>query len=123
MAKCFKVHREVARSFLTSVEGKPYVNHKDGIKTNNLLENLEWVTSSENFIHAIENKLSTYRYGESNGKFNKKMTSEIENEIRSTYIPRDKIFGARALGRKYQVDKTLILKIIHNTRLREPDNF
>jgi hypothetical protein len=46
------VHRLVAQSFIPWEMARPYVNHKDGKKLNNLLFNLEWVTHSENMIHA-----------------------------------------------------------------------
>jgi hypothetical protein len=49
------VHKLVALAYIPNPEGAPFVNHKDLNKTNNISENLEWVTSSQNFIHALEN--------------------------------------------------------------------
>lgn len=51
------VHTLVAKAFLLNPEKKRVVNHKDADKTNNILENLEWSTDSENMLHAFKNGL------------------------------------------------------------------
>lgn len=50
----YLVHRLLAQAFIPNQKGKPQVNHIDGDKSNNALNNLEWVTQSENQRHAYK---------------------------------------------------------------------
>lgn len=51
-SKTYKVHRLVAESFIANPDNKNIINHKNGIRNDNKVSNLEWVTISENNIHS-----------------------------------------------------------------------
>ena len=55
--KRMRVHRMVALTFIDNPDNKPYVNHINGNRSDNNVENLEWVTPSDNTKHAVETGL------------------------------------------------------------------
>lgn len=59
----YRVHRLVAQAFIPNLNNKEEVNHINGVKVDNRVENLEWCTSSENTIHAMRTGLITIRRG------------------------------------------------------------
>lgn len=64
--KVKRIHRMVAETFLGEPEQRLDVNHKDGDKSNNRADNLEWVTRSENLYHAYQSGLRSQKRGEEN---------------------------------------------------------
>lgn len=63
------VHRIVAEAFLPNPDNKPEVNHKDGSRLNNNLDNLEWNTKEENMKHAVETGLIDNPFGDGSRNF------------------------------------------------------
>ena len=75
-----RVHRMVAETFLNNVDSALEVNHIDGNKQNNRVDNLEWVTCSENNQHALDTGLRQNLKGENHN--NAKLTDEQVLEIK-----------------------------------------
>lgn len=104
--RVFKIHKAIAETFIPNLDNKPVVNHKDGNKQNNYVANLEWTTCSENVRHAYDNGLAKAKQGVDNPWA--KLTNEDVVYIREHYVPYDSLYGARALGRKFNVNKNTI---------------
>ena len=100
-AKHFSVHRLVAMTYLKNEGNKPEVNHIDGDKLNNSLENLEWVTRSENTKKAYDN-------GQEIALGKPKLTPELVKEIREN---KDKL-NRLQLAKKYNVSCGCIQHIL-----------
>lgn len=108
---CFRVHRLVAQAFIPNPENKPHVNHLDGNKLNNAVDNLEWCTPQENVRHAYDTGLiSTPLKGVDNPLC--KLTTEDLEYIKKVYKPHCRKYGSRALARKFSISHSQILRHI-----------
>ena len=106
--KSISAHRLIAFAFIPNLDNKEQINHKNGIKTDNRIENLEWMTRSENCKHSFVIGLQDNK-GENHPKA--KMTNETVKEIRAKYIPN--IYPSRKLAKEYGLSKTNILDIVN----------
>lgn len=102
-----KLHRIIAETFIDNIENKKEVNHKDGNKRNNNVNNLEWATCKENQNHAF--KIGLNKHIGINHNFNKLSEENVIN-IRINY----KIGIARELANKYNVSIQTIYDIIRH---------
>jgi len=106
------IHRMVVEAFLGLIPSTMQVNHKNGVKTDNRMCNLEIVTGSENQRHSIRLGLRIGQRGEKN--VNAKLTDEIVREIRRLYAE-EKATQAQ-LARRFGVRPRNVCRIIHRER-------
>ena len=108
------VHRLIAETFVQNPLNKTQVNHKNGIKTDNRVENLEWVTNGENQIHAFKNNLQKGNFEHHNSK----LTLEQVLYIKNNCIVGSKLYGIQTLAKKFNVCNTTIKQIIQGKSYR-----
>lgn len=100
--KSIKIHTAVALCFIPNPENKRTVNHKDGNKENNKVDNLEWATYSENSLHAFRNGLN------SNLGMKNKSCKLSEKQVLEIFNSKEKNVD---LAIKYKVGSTAISAI------------
>ena len=100
-----RVHRLVAKVFIENKCDKPFINHKDGNKVNNHLDNLEWCTPLENVRHAIKNKFHDPAL--SGSKFSRDEVKKIRVEYKYSKT------SHRKMAKKYNVTPTTIYNLLN----------
>jgi hypothetical protein len=101
-AKSWMIHRLVANAFMDNWNNKSQVNHKDGNKQNNYFLNLEWVTASENQLHAIKEGLVRHCEGETH--FNCKLSSNDDAEIAELYKTQSQV----QIAKMYEISQSSV---------------
>jgi hypothetical protein len=113
------VHRLVAISFIPNKKNKSEVNHKDGDKQNNRIDNLEWCTPSENSKHAYATGLKKPIKANGELNINAKLSKKEVFEIRNRYVKGCKVNGTTAIAKDYGISKSQVCRIVSNKMWKE----
>lgn len=108
--KLILIHRLVAKAFIKNLNNKKQVNHINGIKTDNRVENLEWSTAKENINHSWKNNLSKSRSGEKH--HNSKLTHQDVINIKEMR----KTNTAKQIAIIYNIHENHVYRILNGTR-------
>lgn len=105
-----KIHRLVAEAFIPNPNKLPQVNHKNGVKTDNSADNLEWCDNRTNIIHAYKNGLIDVKSGIEHHMA--KYTDEFVLHLKGLL---DSGVPKREIARRYNVDRSIFRrKILSN---------
>lgn len=107
VVKTFNTHRLIAQTFISNTENKPCINHKDHNPLNNNIENLEWVTHSENMKYDFITKYRTHRGDNHN---NRKLNSFDVKVIRFLKVK----LSQKDIAYMFDVCRTNITLILNN---------
>ena len=107
------IHKAVAYTFLSNNDNLQEVNHKDGNKENNKVDNLEWCTSHYNQQHKYDEGLFDKSLISGENNHNSKLTIKDVEYIRQNYIKGSRQFGIHAMARKFSVSHPTILSIVN----------
>jgi hypothetical protein len=99
-----KIHRLVAETYLSNDENYPQVNHKNGDKLDNRVENLEWCNSKQNNIH----RTKILKKGIGENHYKSKLTEEQVQEIRNDYVKYSRTKGSKYFADKFDVSISTI---------------
>ena len=113
------IHKAVAYTFIDNPNGYNVVNHIDGNKTNNHVENLEWCTYEHNLRHSYDTGLFNKEKISGENNHEAKLTWDDIAYIREYYIPKDRRFGQRAMARKFGVSRPSIRRVLSGDGWRE----
>ena len=107
----FLIHRLVAESFIPNVNNYAEINHKDGNKSNNNVDNLEWCSRSYNIKHSYINKLRNTDINRKNAKkmIEKNKRKVVQKDLNGNMI---NIFDSiKEAGELTNIDKTNICSV------------
>jgi hypothetical protein len=111
-SKSFTIHKIIALTFLENPNNYIEVNHVDGNKVNNRVDNIEWCSRSHNVRETYRLGLKDPSKYMGSGNKTSKLTEEQVLSIREEY--KNKSLNQRQLAIKYNVGNTLIGMIVHN---------